>query len=813
MSLVQGWCKKGDVPMSTRLALRVLSLILGSASLFLPALARGDIVIFKDGHMIYGKVSRDGETITDPSGQAFQVPKGPFFILDGARRIYFSHAHVAAANNKDLHEGIDIVKLQRPVSRIFPKETPPLLDLRDVTPWSANWERQYDIGYFLNGKHWVTSVDQRLTFLSPYYARVDAKTFTWSGFYQTSELGPETVRKLLTDHPDLKVKGDKSDIPRLFRVARFLTQAGWYDLADDELVELEKKFPTEKDKVAESRKHLQKLRAMQQLEEIERGAKVGRHRWVQQQLAELPRDLLDDLLAARARILAEKYETNNEALKQALRLLKDLPPRVTVPAEQKLLGEAAQTIATELTYDTVEQLEVFVKQSLEAERARAQDRSPDNSPTQLLCMAVTGWLLGKDAADAKYEVTQRLWTARNFLLTYLRSENGDEREKMIKEFQSLKTDAIPVDEMAQLIRTLPPVDPDTKLLGNFLERELKGSGRRKGPEYLIQLPSEFTHARSYPVVFVLCHGTETPKDALTRCSAQGLHHGCILVAPNWSGALNQKYQYTTEEHALVLNVLREMRRRYPVDSDRVFLLGFGEGANMAYDVGLSHPDLFAGVLCVSGGIKPFVRAYQHNAQILPFYIVHGSHAGEYTKQNMQLAERMVTDNYPVLQVVYKGRGMEFFEAELPQMFDWISHKPRRLSGFPVLGERHEYVTMRETDNHFYWISTDSIAENRLTNPDRFRANVMGATVTARIGEGNQINITEKGLKQVTIWLGRDSQGREMIDFAKPVTVRIDGREVLRSAKVPMNLETMLEDLHQRGDRQQLFVAKLTFNLR
>src|SRR6187549_3693457 len=91
----------------------LLGLAATAAALYLSAPAHADVVIFKDGFMLYGKVSRDGETITDPSGQAFQIPSGPFYMLDGARRVYFSHSHVASANNKDLYEGADIVGLNR----------------------------------------------------------------------------------------------------------------------------------------------------------------------------------------------------------------------------------------------------------------------------------------------------------------------------------------------------------------------------------------------------------------------------------------------------------------------------------------------------------------------------------------------------------------------------------------------------------------------------------------------------------------------------------------------------------------------------
>ena len=79
-------------------------LLAAVAALYLCAPAHADVVIFKDGFMLYGKISRDGETITDPGGQAFQIPSGPFFMLDGARRVYFSHAHVAGQQQECLRK-------------------------------------------------------------------------------------------------------------------------------------------------------------------------------------------------------------------------------------------------------------------------------------------------------------------------------------------------------------------------------------------------------------------------------------------------------------------------------------------------------------------------------------------------------------------------------------------------------------------------------------------------------------------------------------------------------------------------------------
>ena len=120
--------------------------------------------------------------------------------------------------------------------------------------------------------------------------------------------------------------------------------------------------------------------------------------------------------------------------------------------------------------------------------------------------------------------------------------------------------------------------------------------------------------------------------------------------------------------------------------------------------------------------------------------------------------------------------------------------------------------MRRTDNRFYWVSTESILDKHII-PDGQDWNARAtriscATVQGRIGEGNQINVNTRGLKQVTVWLGRDM----MIDFDKPVTIRINGRPFLTNRRVPPNPTTLLEDLYLRGDRQRLFLARADFQL-
>jgi pimeloyl-ACP methyl ester carboxylesterase len=318
------------------------------------------------------------------------------------------------------------------------------------------------------------------------------------------------------------------------------------------------------------------------------------------------------------------------------------------------------------------------------------------------------------------------------------------------------------------------------------------------------------------VLFVLHQSGETPEDMLKRWSEAAGENGYILVAPEWSQGLGGDYGYSDREHAVVLDMLRDLRRRFAVDSDRVFLFGLGQGGEMAFDVGLSHPDLFAGVLPMSAGPRMFARKYFTNGQFLPFYIVDGDRSGEEIKKNLRDEFADWVSQYPMMWVQYKGRGGEFYGAEVPSMFDWMRNKKRE---FPLqqigVGVGKDFVTQRTTDNSFYWLTTDGVKPRYVNNETAWHNSVPSATLRAKIIlDQGAISVETVGLNNVTVWLGRNGNGESMIDFDKPVTVRWnkDGRPSTpwNKKKVTPSLVTLLEDLANRGDRQRLFVAKLEF---
>ena len=79
----------------------------------------------------------------------------------------------------------------------------------------------------------------------------------------------------------------------------------------------------------------------------------------------------------------------------------------------------------------------------------------------------------------------------------------------------------------------------------------------------------------------------------------------------------------------VFEAVRQARRSLHVHSERIFLVGVGEGAAVAYRMGLMHPERFAGVVAINGwvpgGFRPLARLKA--ARELRILVVHGEWNG------------------------------------------------------------------------------------------------------------------------------------------------------------------------------------------
>jgi hypothetical protein len=840
------------IPKLTRAALTI-ALLAGCAL----AASSAEVVVLKDGFVIQGNVQKEVTTIYDKaSGRMIPIIKGNGFdmIDQGPNVIIFSsHNRQPGAVSPDTKV--------RPDYRAFTTKIPgqknslplpPLGNVLKMGEFNEKWYRTLTVA--VPGAA-PEVIDQQITHMDPYYIFIWSATHRWRLAYRTTEWDPKLVRKLLMMHPDIAEPDKKCDPMKRVILAKFLLDAGWLQMAKDEVDRLNADFsgPMANDAKTAYEKLLKEIdEATAELvaREAELSLAAGRYNYTRDLLAAFPEKNATAQQKARIAKVTAEFKTSMERYENGRRLLRSVIADVTgqrstdalvaaggglacttwqAPKEATLraldLAAAAGRVYAELHPDSAIRIETFVTLAAQAERERAAGREPTKKPEELLATAVSGWARGKNGATPNPDDAWKMWKARELILTYQRTESLNDRRAMLAQFQ--KTPVLTVEELAQMISLLPPADPDdlqnrtgkpilvrNKDVGAFRRTTLPAPGHATGLDYLVRLPPEYHHGRAYPVLIVLTHAGLNPEDILAPLINEADKNGYILVVPEWNNAfVKNGWQWDGADHVWVTAALRDAVRHFTVDNDRVFMIGIGDGANMAMDVGMSHPDLFAGVIPVGPMFRwqDLFIEYWRNAQKLPFFIVSGEMIGDGVKSLRSLYEMWMPRGYPAMWSVYKGRAIEWYAAETPVLFDWMNRKTRaspvaalNLGNTPAA--RQAWQMMRETDNHFYWLQADSIVVGKNGGA------IVPARIQGDIRGNNVIDVNCFHVNQLTIWLSS-----EMIDWTQPVRVRINEntppKYPFAGKKIEPSLEIMLEDYYNRGDRRMLFLNKLEFTIR
>jgi phospholipase/carboxylesterase len=123
------------------------------------------------------------------------------------------------------------------------------------------------------------------------------------------------------------------------------------------------------------------------------------------------------------------------------------------------------------------------------------------------------------------------------------------------------------------------------------------------------LPTGYEPNYPYPLL-VFLHGHGSSEDQVLRLAPRLSRRNYICIAPRGPRALETRdgrLAYTwgdgqddsaVEEY--VLHAIAQTRRYYHVHSERIYLAGFREGATLAYRLGLTFPERFAGVISLNG---------------------------------------------------------------------------------------------------------------------------------------------------------------------------------------------------------------------
>lgn len=349
--------------------------------------------------------------------------------------------------------------------------------------------------------------------------------------------------------------------------------------------------------------------------------------------------------------------------------------------------------------------------------------------------------------------------------------------------------------------------------------------------YWVQLPPEYDPYRRYPTILTLHGAGSTPQMQIDFWAGpwtpqgwrrgQASRRGYIVIAPAWAAPYQKQYQFSAREHAAVLAVLRDACRHFAVDTDRVYLTGHSMGADAAWDIGLAHPDLWAGVIPIVPTSDKYIPIYWQNGQYVPFYFVCGELDGDRMVTNARDFDRYLQRGYNVTVVEYLGRGHEFFFDELHRLFDWMERTKR-----PQPPRSFAAASLRPWDNFFWWVELEGMPPGAMIDPADWGRVRVGQPMLTRssITPGGTIYVTT-GAQKVTVWLSP-----EVVNFSERPTLVVNGQRIPFSVAEPsagdsssagrtgkivdvlndvdFQVRTILEDVRTRADRQHPFWIKV-----
>ena len=169
--------------------------------------------------------------------------------------------------------------------------------------------------------------------------------------------------------------------------------------------------------------------------------------------------------------------------------------------------------------------------------------------------------------------------------------------------------------------------------------------RRKSPlaDYSLYVPESYTPGRDWPLIVCL-HGAYGRGDHfIWSWLRPAKSRGYILLAPK-SVDVTWSILQPERDALSVTAMLEEVCSEYAVDRNRIFISGLSDGGTYTYLLGLSRPELFAGIAPVAGDMHGMLDDMLRKEQgiNLPIYIVHGAHDHIFPVATIRSAHALLT---------------------------------------------------------------------------------------------------------------------------------------------------------------------------
>lgn len=230
--------------------------------------------------------------------------------------------------------------------------------------------------------------------------------------------------------------------------------------------------------------------------------------------------------------------------------------------------------------------------------------------------------------------------------------------------------------------------------------------------YALYAPQRLERDKRYPLIISLHGAGQTHRQGLRQVfgvkSGDALPEtGYFVAAPLGRGSLG----YEGIAEADVFDTLEQVKIRYPIDEDRIYLTGVSMGGSGTLSIALRRPDVWAAIAVVCGGAPAGTPELAGNALNLPVHLFHGDadtvvpvETGRRWHEDLKAAASDVTYRE------FRGEGHNIAPLAYKDgyVFRWFEkHRRNRVP------QAMSFTTPSHRYNAAYWLRVDSFEPGRL----------------------------------------------------------------------------------------------------
>lgn len=304
--------------------------------------------------------------------------------------------------------------------------------------------------------------------------------------------------------------------------------------------------------------------------------------------------------------------------------------------------------------------------------------------------------------------------------------------------------------------------------------------------YSVYIPENFDEQKAYPLVVFLHGAWSNHRLGMRRLFGVGNSQGYDFIKPGAVAFENDVeatrywppfrpvdyiaaaplargtagYQGVPEQD--VYDMIDDLKSRFLIDEDRVYLTGLSMGGGGTLWLGLTRPDVWAAIAPVCPAPPDGTMELAGNAANLPVHLFIGDKDFLYETASEWKA-KLETSAQRLDYVEYPGVGHNSWEWAYKDgfIFDWFSQFKRDL--FP---EKVSFTTKLFKYNKAYWVTIDDMVPGET------------ASIGAKFTGPNAVTVSTEGVHAFTLKL----DGHQQFSAGKKLTVTVNGKSFsIRSA--------------------------------